>query len=189
MQVPLEISLGDVPNREEVERLVRERVERLERYSGRITRCRVSVEAPHRHRTKGQLWHVRVDLTLPGREVVVRRDPPARRSHEDVQAALRDAFDAARRQIQDHVRTRRGQTKEHAVPPHGRVVRLFPEEGYGFVMTADGRELYFHRHAVLEDRGFDRLEVGTEVRFSEETGEKGPQATSLRPVGRHHHLA
>jgi cold shock CspA family protein len=62
-----------------------------------------------------------------------------------------------------------------------------PEWGYGFLETPDGRELYFHEHSVL-DGGFPELEVGSEVRFIEEPGEKGPQATTVTPVGRHGHV-
>jgi cold shock CspA family protein/ribosome-associated translation inhibitor RaiA len=186
MQIPVEISFRGVPRWEKAEAEVRERAAELERFFNRITSCRVLIEAPHLHSQKGQLYHVRVDLTVPGREIVVKRDPALHQSHEDLYLAIRDAFRSVRRQLQDYVRERRGLTKTHDTPPHGRVTKLFPQEGYGFVETADGREVYFHRNSVLGE--FAHLEIGTEVRFVEEPGEKGPQATSLRPVGRHHHL-
>jgi cold shock CspA family protein len=72
--------------------------------------------------------------------------------------------------------------KVKATFPRGRVIRLFREEGYGFLETPDGREIYFHRNSVLHP-GFDRLEIGTEVRFAEEEGEKGPQASTVAIVG------
>jgi cold shock CspA family protein len=136
-----------------------------------------------RRRRKGDLYHVRIDLTVPGAEIVVRRDPPEDHVHEDVVVAVRDAFKAARRRLQDFARESRGQIKAHDEPPHGRVLRIFPDEGYGFLATADGREVYFHENAVLGG-GFPRLRVGEEVRFLEEEGEKGPQATSVRRVAR-----
>jgi len=186
MQIPVEISFRNMPRWETAENEVRAHTTELERFFDRITSCRVVIEAPHQHPQKGQIYHVRVDLTVPGREIVVKRDPSEHRPHEDLHLAIRDAFRAARRQLQDYVRERRGQTKIHDAPPHGRVTKLFPEEGYGFVQTPGGEEVYFHRNAVLDD--FAELAVGSEVRFTEEPGERGPQATSLRLVGRHHHL-
>ncbi len=89
--------------------------------------------------------------------------------------------------MQDYVRRSRGFTKGHVGQPHAKVSKLFPQEGYGFLETPDGREIYFHRHSVL-DEGFDRLQIGTEVTFAEEMGKKGPQASTVKRVGRHHHL-
>ncbi|HEX5136003.1 MAG TPA: HPF/RaiA family ribosome-associated protein [Planctomycetota bacterium] len=186
MQIPVEITFRDLPRWEKAEDEVRKRAAELERYFDRITSCRVLIEAPHLHQQKGQIYHVRVDLTVPGREIVVKRDPADRKLHEDLYVAIRDAFRAARRQLQDYVRERRGLVKAHDTPPHGRVTKLFAEEGYGFLETPDGEEVYFHRNAVHE--GFDELAVGSEVRYTEEEGDRGPQATSVRLVGRHHHL-
>lgn len=186
MQIPVEISFRGMPAWDKAEAEVRERAAELERFYDRITSCRVVIEVPHHHSQKGQIYHVRVDLTVPGREIVVKRDPRDKKPHEDLYLAIRDAFRAARRQIQDYVRERRGQTKAHDTPPHGRVTKLFPEEGYGFLETPEGEEIYFHRNSVLDP--FEEIEVGSEVRFTEESGEEGPQATSLRLVGRHHHL-
>ena len=76
--------------------------------------------------------------------------------------------------------------KSRSGPSHGRVVELFKDDGYGFVETSDGWEYYFHRNSVLHD-GFDRLEIGTEVRFAEEEGEKGPQASTVEIVGPRRH--
>jgi cold shock CspA family protein/ribosome-associated translation inhibitor RaiA len=185
MQIPLEIAFRGVPRWEKAEADVRAHAAELERFCDRITRCRVLVEAPHQHQDKGQIYHVRIDLTVPGKEIVVKRDPAEHRPHEDLYLAIRDAFRAARRQIQDYVRERRGFVKAHEAPPHGHVTRLFPKEGYGFLETPEGHEVYFHRNAVLDD--FAELAVGSEVRFAEEQGDRGPQATTLRLVGRHGH--
>ena len=178
MQIPVETSWRDIEPSAELEERIRRKAQGLERYFGQITGCRVRIEARHRHRN-GDLYHVRVDLTVPGREIVVRRDPPEDHAHEDVVVAVRDAFKAARRRLQDYARERRGQTKAHEEPPHGRIARLFPEDGYGFLATADGREVYFHENAVVGG-GFAKLRIGEEVRFLEEEGKRGPQATSVR---------
>lgn len=183
MQLPLQVTFRNLPPSEAVEAAVRERAGRLDRFFDRIVACRVVVEAPHQHHRKGRLYHVRIELVVPGEELVVSREPAEHHASEDVYVAIRDAFDEARRQLEDHVRRHRGWKKPRVGPPHGRVSRLLKEEGYGFLETTDGREVYFHRNSVLQE-GFDRLEVGTEVRFAEEKGEEGPQASTVEIVGK-----
>jgi ribosomal subunit interface protein len=185
MQLPLQVSFRNMPPSPAIEEHVRERAAKLEEFHGDITGCRVVVEAPHRRHHQGNLYHVRVDITVPGREIVVSREPAAHHAHEDAYVAIRDAFDAARRQLEDHARERRGQIKAHEPAPHARVVRLFPEEGYGFLATADGREVYFHQNSLVNG-DFARLAVGDEVRFTEEPGEQGPQASSVHLAGKPH---
>src|SRR6185369_13218572 len=155
---------------------IREQVAELGQFYNRLISCRVVIETPHRHQHQGRLYGVRIDLSVPGRELVIGREPSQHHAHEDVYVAMRDAFDAARRQLEDHARRERGQTKRHQPADEGRVARLFAEPGYGFIETPDGREIYFHRNSIV-DGSFERLEVGTAVRFVEEPGEKGPQAT------------
>jgi ribosomal subunit interface protein len=186
MQVPLQIAFHNMEHSEAVKAVVEEKVARLERFYGRITGCRVVIEAPHRHHRQGNHYQVRIDLTVPGGEVVVNREPPQRSEHKDLHVALRDAFDAARRRLEDHARRQRQEVKTHEPAPHARVSQLNPLEGYGFLRTPDGREVYFHRHAVLGG-DFEHLQVGDEVVFVEEAGDKGPQASTVRPVGRHNH--
>jgi ribosomal subunit interface protein len=183
MQLPLQVTFRNLPPSEAIEAAVRERAARLNVFFDRIMACRVVIEAPHRHHRRGNLFHVRIDLTVPGEELVVSREPAAHQAYQDVYVAIRDAFDEARRQLEDYVRRHRDWKKPRVGPPHGRISRLFPEEGYGFLETADGRQVYFHRNSV---RGgdFDRLSLGTEVRFSEEEGEKGPQASTVEMVGK-----
>lgn len=187
MQVTPEIVFRNIDRSDAVEAKVREKIEALERYCDRITACRVMIEEPHRRHTAGNLFHIRIDLTVPGKEIVVRRDPPADHAREDVYVAVRDAFDAVRRQLEDYVRMTGGLTKAHEAPPHGKVARLFPEEDHGFIATSDGRDVYFHRNAVVDAR-FEDLAVGTEVRFVEAEGMEGPQASTVRRVGHHHHI-
>lgn len=187
MQVPLQITFHDIDPSEAIEARIRERAAKLEEFCERIISCRVVVEAPHRRNNKGRLYSVRIDLTLPGAEIVVNREPQLNHAHEDVYVAIRDAFNAAQRRIQDYIRRRRGQVKAHEAPGHGRVTRLFPLEGYGFIEMPDGRELYFHQNAVLNG-AFDKLEVGSEVRVVEavEEADKGPQASTVKLIGKHH---
>jgi cold shock CspA family protein len=184
MRLPLQIAFHNLPPSAEVEDKVRAEAERLDEFHDRIMSGRVVVDVPHRHHKEGNIYRVRIDLKVPGGEVVIKRDPAEHGEYRDLDLAIRDAFDEARRQLEDRARIERGQVKAHEPPPHARVARLFPEAGYGFLETPDGREVYFHEHSVLNG-GFRALEVGTEVRFIEEPGEKGAQASAVHPVGRH----
>jgi cold shock CspA family protein len=123
---------------------------------------------------------VKVDLRVPGREIVASAD-----HGEDVYVALRDAFDAAKRQLEETVRVRRGDVKAHDVPQHGEIVRLFAEDGVGFLRAPDGRELYFGRDNVAHP-AFDELQVGTQVQFVEDMGAEGPQAKRVT-AGKHNY--
>jgi len=187
MELPLQITFRHMDTSDAVAARIRERAAELERFFDRIMSCRVVVERRHPRRQQGNLFRVRVDLKVPGREIVVGRDPAAHHAHEDVYVAIRDAFDTTRRLLEDHVREARGDVKLHAVPDHGRIVRLLPEQNCGFIQSIDGNEIYFHRYSVTNG-GFDKLEVGDEVRFVAQQAEsaEGPQASTVVPLGRHH---
>jgi ribosomal subunit interface protein len=183
MQLPVQISFRGMEPSDAVEAKIRERTARLDRFYDRIMACRVVVESPHRRHHQGKLFHVRVDLTVPGGELAVTREPAEHHAHEDVFVAIRDAFDAAQRQLADYARRQRGDLKTHEALPTGRVSKLFPDEEYGFIETRDGAEVYFHKHSVL-DKAFDHLAVGSDVEFVEEQGDKGPQASTVRVIDR-----
>jgi ribosomal subunit interface protein len=187
MQLPLQITFRHMDASPAVEARIRQRVAELERFFDRIISCRVIVECAHPRRQQGNLFRVRIDLKLPGAEIVIGRDPAARHAHEDAHVAVRDAFDAARRLLEDRIRESRGDVKTHAVPEHGRVARLLYDRDGGFIMSADGREIYFHKNSVSGGL-FDQLEVGDEVRFVAKEAEsaEGPQASTVVPLGKHH---
>lgn len=186
MQLPLQIAFHNMAHSDEIENAIREKAAKLDQFADHIMGCRVVVEMPHRHHVHGNQYQVRIDITVPGEEIAVNRSPAEHVEYRDVGTVLRDAFDAARRQLEDYVRRRRGFVKELEAAPHGRVSKLFPQEGYGIIETLDGREIYFHRHSVLHE-SFDRLQKGAEVSFMEEEGKKGPQASTVKIVGRHGH--
>jgi cold shock CspA family protein len=99
---------------------------------------------------------------------------------------VREAFEAARRQLEEYSRRQKPhEVKSHEVPPHGTVSEIFPEKDFGYITSSEGYEVYFHRNSVVEG-GFEKLAPGDEVRFSEERGEKGPQASTVHPIGKHH---
>jgi ribosomal subunit interface protein len=104
MQVPLEIAFHNMEPSDFIEAKVRERVDKLERYFDRITRCSVSIEAPHRAHRQGNLYHVRIEISVPGKDLVVSRDPGDLHAHKDVYVAIRDAFSAAERQLAEYTR-------------------------------------------------------------------------------------
>jgi cold shock CspA family protein/ribosome-associated translation inhibitor RaiA len=187
MQLPVQVTFRNLDASPSVEARVRARIAELEQFYDRIVSCRVMIEKPSRRRRHGDLYHVRVDLKIPGREIVVKREPPEHHAHEDILVAVHDCFDAVRRQLEDHVRRQRGDVKTHEVPGHGRIASLIAEKDYGFISASDGSEIYFHRNSVA-DRAFDRLAIGDEVRFAVHPGEgeKGPQASTVVPIGKHH---
>lgn len=184
MQIPLQITFRDMEPSDAVERAVREKAAKLEQFS-EVMSCHVVVQMINKHSQKGILYQVSIDLTVPGTEIVVSRDHGVDHSHEDVYVAIRDSFDAARRQLQDHHQISHQKVKAHQVSPHGRISELFHDEGYGRIETTDGRSIYFHQNSVLNDE-FSALEIGSEVRFAEEQGDEGPQASSVQRVGKHH---
>jgi cold shock CspA family protein/ribosome-associated translation inhibitor RaiA len=187
MQTPLQITFRHMDHSETIEALIRERAAKLDASADHIMGCRVVVEPAGKHHEHGNLYEVRIDITVPGEEIAVTREPSEHAEYRNIQVALRDAFDSARRRLEDYVRRRRGAVKVLETTPHARVSKLFPDEGYGFLSTPDGREIYFHRHSVLHE-AFDRLEIGTEVTFVEKTGKKEPQASTVKLVGKHGHL-
>jgi ribosomal subunit interface protein len=176
MKLPLQITARNLDLSEADREKIREKAEKLNTYYEQIMHCRVAIEVPHRHRREGILYNVRIDMTVPGAELVVKREP-----NEDLDVAIRDAFDAARRQLEDFARRHRGAVKHHEEIAHARISALFPDKGYGFLTMSDGREIYFHEHSVI-NYDFMHLQVGMEVRFTEEQGEKGPQASTVTVI-------
>jgi cold shock CspA family protein/ribosome-associated translation inhibitor RaiA len=178
MQVPLQITMRGFEHSAALEADIRRHAEKLEQFHSRIVSCRVTVEEAHRHHRQGRQLNVRIDLRVPGRVIAVNLD-----RHEDVHVAVRDAFDSARRQLEESAREQRGDVKRHQVPQHGTVVRVFAADGCGFIQTGDGRELYFSRENVVTP-SFEQLAPGTQVQFIEELAAEGPQAKRVS-VGKH----
>jgi ribosomal subunit interface protein len=185
MQLTPQITFRNLDPSDAIEANIRKHCAKLDEFYDRIMSCRIVVEAPHRHHHQGKLYHVRIDLNVPGGELVIRRDPPEHQTHEDIYVAIRDAFNSAERELREYAQRQRGYVKTHEVALHGRIATLLLDEGYGFIHVADGYEVYFHQNSLI-NADFGQLEVGQEVRFTEEEGEKGPQATTVRVIGKHH---
>lgn len=197
MVLPIQITFRNFEAPEELYAYIREQASRLERYYKRITSCRVMMETAD-GRKRGKIYHVRIDLGLPEGELLVESAPSLRsglqdvhgeamtkkselgREHRNPRRAILDAFREMRRRLQDFGRKQRGDVKLRQVPlASGKVAALFEDEGYGFLETAGGRRVYFHRESVRDGR-FPLLRLGTEVKLCEEEGEKGPQATTVK---------
>jgi ribosomal subunit interface protein len=186
MAVPLQLTFKGMESSPALEARIREKAAMLDRFESDIIRCHVTVEAPHQHHHQGRLFRARIEVFVPRGDIVVTRESPQNHAHEDPYVAVRDAFDAVTRQLQDHMRRLDHRTTPNEpVLQHGRVLRFVAGGDYGFIETAEGQEVYFHRNSVAED-GFDRLRVGDEVRLAIAEGEKGLQASAVRPTGRHH---
>jgi cold shock CspA family protein len=185
MTTNLQLSFRDFPAPALAEKRITERVSRLERIYPRLIGCRVVAEHTQRRQHKGKLYSVRIDLSIPGGELVVNRDQHDKHAHEDFFVAMRDSFDAMENQLRGYAARQRGEVKSHEVPAHGKVSRMFPD--YGFIAAPDGEEIYFHANSVVEG-SFADIDVGAEVRFvvAEKEGEKGLQASTVRAVGKHH---
>ena len=158
---------------------IHEKIGKLEQVFDRMTSCRVVVEKRTSRGNKGHLYQVAVEAEVPGGMIVVNKKPGDLGAHEDLHGALRDSFNAARRQLDDYVRKMKGvHVKSHPEKHHGRVVRLFPDEGYGFIKSSGGLEVYFQRDSVIGS-DWDRLDLETDLEFSLMDGEKGPFAVNV----------
>ena len=177
MKLPLEISTRDVRINDKTEELIRDKASKLDRFYDQIIGCRVKVDLPHRSQRSGTMYSIRIDITVPGGELIVKREPD-----QDLHVAIINSFETAQRRVKEYAEKQRGAVKTHFEKPMARIVRIFPEQGYGFLMTPEGREVYFHENAVLDGK-FQALNVGMEVTFIEQSGDKGAQASSVA-VGR-----
>lgn len=185
MQVPAQIDFQGFEPTEQQRSLIEQKIDGLEEFYGRITACRVVMKGPGQHHRTGGQYEVNIHLVLPdGREAVVQRTPPEDERFADPAFAINDAFSRVRRRLQDQARRLQGQVKVHEQQPVGTVRQVRPEEGYGFLEDGEGREIYFHRNSVLDD-AFPRLKPGVRVTFAEEMGDKGPQASTVKLLGKH----
>lgn len=189
MQVPVQI---DFQGCEPIARLrehIEQGFEQLEKLYGRITAGRAVVKAPGAHHRSGGLYEVGVHLSMPGgRNVDVERTPTPDERFGDPLFAIGDAFRRARRQLQDQSRRMDRRIKHHEAAPTAKVARMDPSGEFGFLQASDGSELYFHRNSVLNG-GFAKLTVESRVAYAEEPGNEGPQASTVRLLGKQREVA
>ena len=108
MEKSLQINFRNLEHSDAIEASVRKYADKLTQLNSEVSSCRVTIESPHKHQYKGKLYHVVIDVKVPGKELVVSRTPDDEHAHEDVYVAIRDAFNAAHRRIQQYTRKRRG---------------------------------------------------------------------------------
>ena len=184
MEKPLQIAFKDMDSSAYLEGLIRDRVARLERRHASILGCRVVVEVPHRSTESGKLpLGIAVEVEVPGHNMVVAKGTEERHDAKaDHGVVVSRVFEAVDRQLEQLEDVRQGFVKAHAAASDtGVVVRLFPEEEYGFVEVRGGPDLYFSR-SVVGEGAFEQMEVGNIVQVVRATadGPMGPQASTIR---------
>ena len=202
MMLPVQVTFRNVDRSDSTEELIREQAADLDRYYSSLMGCRVVVEAPHQHQAGGDHYSIRIRLTVPGGEVVANREPSLHSrqvalkedqrtkereieaTHKYLPVAINEAFDTARRRLQDFARRQSLDVKSRQGRLKGRVAKIEPEYGFGYIEAGLGYQVYFHKNSVLDD-DFKNLRAGLDVSFVEEEGEKGPQASSVKAIGSH----
>ncbi|HYK99898.1 MAG TPA: HPF/RaiA family ribosome-associated protein [Steroidobacteraceae bacterium] len=181
MILPLQLTFRQMEPAPALEARIRELAARLDRFSAHIQSCRVVVE-PRSHRSrKRALYDFHLDIALPDEEIAISHVHRSDRAHKDPYVALHDAFRAARRRLEDYERRRRLNVKTHVSQAQGRICELDATRDCGRIATEDGRLVYFHRNSVLGG-SFQGLTTGTRVRFVEEPGDLGPQASTVHVI-------
>lgn len=196
MLLPVQVTFRNIEDHTGLEEYVQKEAAKLERFFNRISSCRVIVERPQKA-ASSKIYHVRIDLGVPNEELVVKHIPSLHGTLEDLQTqksrrearsvlahktpkrAIHDAFEEMARRLQDYARRQSGVVKSRQRIEEGVVKEILPEQGFGFLETGDGREIYFNQESVLESH-FPQLRIGSKVKFAEEAGDKGPQASTVK---------
>lgn len=177
MQVPLQITIRNIDHSKAVEERIRQKAEKLNIFSDQIISCHVVVELTRNNKNQGNLHNVRINLTVPNKELVVNHN-----EQENLYMAIRDAFNDMVRQLEEAARMLHGEVKYHPDLLQGEIVRLFKDDDFGFIATPDGEEYYFNANNVVHPK-FQRLTVGTPVHFISAMGDEGPQAHRVKAKG------
>ena len=183
METPLQISFKNMDRSEFVEKAIREKMDKLELVYDGVTSCHVYVDAPHKQHRKGNHYEIRIEVHVPGTDLVVSNKPGDASKHEDIYVALRDAFNAMGRQLKRRRRKITGEVKTHEGPPQGRVVEINHEKGYGQIIAADGQLIYFHANSVVGGNFIDlKHRDPVELVIQTKESDIGPQASTVRPI-------
>lgn len=168
--LPVQVTIRDMPNSSVLEEHIRKKAMKLNQFYHRINSVRIVIQISQKHKHQGKLYSVHIDLTVPGKELVVNR-----KVDEDIYIAIRDAFGALIRQLESYARKRRGDVKIHELTNQGYVKKILYDEGYGFIQGNDGTEYYFGMTNVSSP-SFLKLQAGDVVQFISETATDGFQA-------------
>ncbi len=185
MDVPLEVAFKNIAKSDDLQNLIEEKARKLEDVCRALHSCRVIVEKPHEHQRSGSPFRITIDMRVaPGHEIVVRHEPGDGAITDTLHYIIRDTFKIAWRNLRKLDEQLHGAIKKHPEQETAAIVdSIHREEGYGFIRSIDGREIYFHRNSVLHG-DWDELRKGVGVRFVEESGEDGPQASTVQIVAR-----
>ena len=183
MKVPLKLSFKDVEVSDDIKELIVQKCGKLEEVCDYVSSCRVAVEKDQKFTERGRPYRVRLDITVPpGHEIVIKKEMSKGDIHETLVSELDEAFESAVKKLRGLAEKQDGQVKRHPQKEvNGFVEKVFHDDGYGFLKSVDGRDIYFHRNSVLHNR-FKKLKEGTGVHYEEEQGRKGPQARSVRVI-------
>jgi len=168
MQKPIQITIKNVDPSDQLNALIKEKANKLQQFNENIISCHITVEQTQRHKHQGKLNNLRINISVPGKELIVTHNP-----NENIYVAVRDAFDDARRQLENYSQISHGGIKTHPNLLHGKIVRLF--EDFGFIEGTDGEEYYFNADNLVSSK-FNKLKLGFSVRFIEAMGQEGLQA-------------
>ncbi len=178
MNLPLQITFRHMEPSPALQERIRKLMSRLDKFSAHILHCQVVVEEPHQHGHQGSLFEFRIEITVPDEKIVVARTHDLNHAHENAYVSLRDAFRSVRRQLEDYERRHRKGIKAHVEPLQGRICEIDPRRSFGRIETEDGRLFYFHGNSLVGGR-LEDLVTGLRVRFSEQPGDLGPQASGV----------
>ena len=184
MQVSPQLNFHGVPRSEWIETYLLERLAKLDRSSGGMTSCRVTLALEQSSHRQGNLYSMLVEVRMPPQhDLAAKKQKKIKDMSAELPSLINQGFTALERQMKKTNALRRREDKGDASEPHGMVEKLFAD-GYGFIRAVDDdRQYYFHRNSVLHD-DFDSLAVGTEVRFHPGDGEEGPKASSVQIVSK-----
>lgn len=184
MQGPVQISFKDVIKTPGLEVLIHRKINKLEKICDHIISCRLTIERPQKYPDTGNPYRIRIDLTVPpGHEIVAKQSSSEGNMHDPLEKVIKQTFNAAERQLKELTEKQHREVKTHPQQQvMGIIHKLFADRGFGFIKTVDTQqEIYFHRNSVLHE-DFDRLAVGTGVRFVAEQANKGLQASTVEII-------
>lgn len=177
MQAPvIHITFRDLPTSDAVKAHIEERVNKLQQFCHNMIACHVVLEFTNKNQLHGKLHNTRITITAPGKELVTTHNEA-----EDVYVSIRNAFDDMTIQLESYVEQLHGQIKNHQPAVSGKIVRLFNNDGFGFIEGLDGTEFYFNANHVLHPE-FHKLTIGMPVHFTEGMGSDGPQAHRIKAI-------
>lgn len=183
MQMEPEIAFNGVEKDDSLVQLLQRRIGKLERFNDHIISCHTVVEKNQEAVDRGTEFRVRVSTRVPPKhELVAKYRNGPQHQPLALEQVIAKAFNAMERQLRELTQRQRGEEKRApSIETNGTVKALYPNANYGFILGLDGRDIYFHQDSVLSD-AFDRLEIGASVHFAEESGDEGPQATTVHLV-------